>query len=228
MRRKFAGIVFVCFGAVLILSALLLFLYTSVTDSIMAQENRKVYEELVQIAAQRQTENAAEENTAPTVQEDPVVPAPPMSQETVTTAPEESLSTEHTPMESVRIGSFDYVGFLDIPALTLSLPVLEESDEESLKAAPCRQFGTPETDDFVIAGHNYRRHFADLYKLKSGDAVQFTDMDGDTVIYQVAIVTVVDAVDVAAILESTYELILYTCDYTGNNRIAVFCSRANS
>ena len=228
MRHKLAGIVFVCFGAVLILSALLLFLYTSVTDSVLARENRMIYEELTRIAAEMQTGTEVQGNSEVILQGYPESSEITQSPETDTTVTNDILTVEYTPMAVVRIGDFDYIGYLDIPALALFLPVLADSNDESLKAAPCRQFGTPETDDFVIAGHNYRRHFANLYKLKNGDTVRFTDMDGDSVVYDVAVVKVIDAVDVAAILESKYAMILYTCDYTGKNRIAVFCNRKNT
>lgn len=38
----------------------------------------------------------------------------------------------------------------------------------------------------VIAGHNYSSHFGSLKNRVQGDAVTFTDMDGNVFCYQVA------------------------------------------
>lgn len=224
MRRKFAGITFVLIGAVLIISALLLFLYSSVTDTVKARENRTVYETLVQIAEK----NYAEPSESLSIIPDESIE---IAEENLNVAVSDNnesfdydiVNVDYTPMKVVRIGAFDYVGYIDIPALALSLPVLAESNDQNLKAAPCRQFGAPETSDFVIAGHNYRRHFANLYQLGNNDIIQFTDMDGDMTQYAVSVVKVIDATDVEAVLDTPYDLILYTCDYTGKKRIAVYC-----
>ena len=77
----------------------------------------------------------------------------------------------------------------------------------------------------MIAGHNYRRHFLYLYKLTAGDTVRFTDMSGTVNEYEVAEKRTLAAGDVEAVLESEYDLILYTCTYTGTERTAVFCRR---
>lgn len=226
MRRKFAGITFVGIGAVLILSALLLFLYTSVTDSMKAQENRTVYETLVQIAEQNHAKteenfSVIPDDTTDIAEEIPIT----QGSDTEQVSEFDIVQVDYTPMTVVRIGSFDYVGYIEIPTLALSLPVLAESNDTNLKAAPCRQFGTPETDDFVIAGHNYRRHFANLYQLKNNDIVRFTDMDGDMTQYKIAAVQVVDATDVEAVLDTPYDLILYTCTYSGTERTLIGCVR---
>lgn len=223
MERKFAGITLVSIGAVLILSALLLFLYISLSDYEKSKENRDVYVTLVKIAEKQQAKpevTLSEKEIESSNIEDQSV-----SIETENLPIYDIINVEYTPMTVVRIGEFDYVGFIDIPSLALSLPVLADSNERNLKASPCRQFGSPESDDFVIAGHNYRRHFANLYQVKINDVVHFTDMDGDITNYVVAAVRVVDQTDVEAVLNTDYDLILYTCDYTGKNRTIVCCKR---
>jgi sortase A len=70
-----------------------------------------------------------------------------------------------------EIDGQDYIGYLSIPALDLELPVMSSWDEERLKIAPCRHFGSTWNDNLVIAGHNYKRHFGFLSKLERGDGV---------------------------------------------------------
>ena len=79
-------------------------------------------------------------------------------------------------MPVVMLDGYEYVGYVEIPALELKLPVMSDWDYNRLTLAPCRQFGSSRTDDLVIAAHNYESHFGHLKDLSVGDAVTFTDM----------------------------------------------------
>lgn len=121
-----------------------------------------------------------------------------------------------------------YIGVLTIPDLNLELPVMADWDYERLKRAPCRQFGAAKSDDLVIAAHNYKRHFGALAHLQLDAAVSFTGVDGGVIAYRVARVAYVDPKDVDAVQYSGYDLVLYTCNYGGSDRVAVFCDREES
>ena len=73
-------------------------------------------------------------------------------------------------MTVVDIDGCGYVGYLAIPALSLQLPVMADCDLTRMRIAPCRQFGSTWTDDIVIAGHNYQKHFGEIQTLRAGDA----------------------------------------------------------
>jgi sortase A len=105
-------------------------------------------------------------------------------------------SEQRTGMTVAKIGGYDYVGYLAIPALGLQLPVMADCDLTRMGIAPCRQFGSTWTDDLVIAGHNYRQHFGEIQTLGAGDAVQFTDMDGNEISYLVREIRLVKPGDV--------------------------------
>ena len=64
--------------------------------------------------------------------------------------------------EIILIDGEAFLGYLTIDALSLSLPVRQVLTERNLKQSPCRYAGCAGTRGFVIAAHNYRRHFADL------------------------------------------------------------------
>lgn len=115
-------------------------------------------------------------------------------------------------------------GTLSIPALERELPVLAQWSEAGLKKAPCRQQGSPEEGGMVIAGHNYAAHFGGLSRLAPGDAVTLTAMDGTAYHYAVERVTQTAADDTESVLCAGEPLVLYTCTYGGEARIAVFCS----
>lgn len=124
-----------------------------------------------------------------------------------------------------EIDGYEYIGYLSIPVLEQELPVMSEWDYDRLKIAPCRQYGSTKTDDLVIAAHNYASHFGRLSQLRTGDLLTFTDMDAAVVVYEVIAVDVLDPAAVDVVKNSDFDLVLYTCTYGGESRIAVFCNR---
>lgn len=124
-----------------------------------------------------------------------------------------------------RIDGYGYIGYLRIPRLELELPVMDSLDEERLRTAPCRFSGSSVTDDLVLAGHNYRRHFGPIRRLKPGDEVSFTDMGGTVIRYQVVQVDTVPPDAVEDTVHSGWDLVLVTCTYGGEARIRVGCDR---
>lgn len=127
-------------------------------------------------------------------------------------------------LHSVEIDGYGYIGYLSIPDLGLELPVMDEWDYARLKIAPCRQCGET-TDDLIIAGHNYERHFGLLKTLAEGAPVRFTDMGGNVTDYEVKTIETVTPVNADKIPGSKWNLVLYTCTYSGYERIVVGCDR---
>lgn len=182
------------------LSALLLFLSNRREDERAGQEAEEILREVRSAIAARES---AEETESPETAEEAAEP-------------------------TVQLDGEAYIGVLAIPDLNLELPVMADWDYERLKRAPCRQFGAAESDDLVIAAHNYKRHFGALAHLQVGAAVSFTGVDGSTINYRVVRVARVDPKDVDAVQYSGCDLVLYTCTYGGSDRTAVFCDREES
>lgn len=127
--------------------------------------------------------------------------------------------------KTLEIDGLEYIGYIEIPAIEIKLPVMSEWDYDKLKTAPCRQFGSHLTDDLVIAAHNYKKHFGGLSELAVGDAVMFTDMSGETTVYSVAQTAILEPTAVEEVQNSGFDLVLYTCTYAGKSRVTVFCER---
>lgn len=85
--------------------------------------------------------------------------------------------TADTEMPVGTIDGYDYIGYLSIPSIGLALPVMQQWSYPGLKIAPGRYSGSLYTDDLVIAGHNYARHFSPLTHLTVGTEVLFVDMN---------------------------------------------------
>ena len=128
-------------------------------------------------------------------------------------------------MPVVTLDGYEYVGYVEIPALELKLPVMSDWDYNRLTLAPCRQFGSSRTDDLVIAAHNYESHFGHLKDLSAGDTVTFTDMEGIVNTYCVKKIETLNPNEVDAVQNSGYDLVLYTCTKDGQTRVTVFCNR---
>lgn len=120
-----------------------------------------------------------------------------------------------------------YMGVLTIPALEKLLPVQSDWSMEQLRHTPCRYAGSIE-DGLVIAGHNYRKHFSGLSTLKQGDSIVFTDLEGNQIFYEVREIYTVAATDIEGMVESDYDLTLFTCNYGGKARVTVRCSRTEA
>ena len=206
MTRK-AGIALVIAGMALMLAALSLLLHNRQED---AQAGREAGTLLADVRSEIVT------HVPPSAPPASPTKTPESPEPTPTASPEPSA-----PYPTVA----DCMGILAIPSLELELPVLEDWSYARLKQAPCRQFGAPETDDLVIAAHNYASHFGRLRQLDPGDAVTFTDLDGDTTPYLVAEVRVLEPTQVDAVLSSGHALTLYTCTKGGASRVVVFCDR---
>ena len=202
MRNK-AGIVFIALGAVLILSALLLLLYNR-HEAALAGKEAEILLSDVEAAIGGQTSSGGPTDPTEETETEPTLP------------PE---------LPVVHLNGYDYVGYVEIPALELKLPVMATWDYNLLQVAPCRQFGSSRTDDLVIAAHNYVTHFGYLKKLIPGDTVVFTDMDGIVNTYAVEKTETLDPTSVDAVKNSGCDLVLYTCTIGGKTRVCVFCNR---
>lgn len=202
MRNKI-GTLLMGLGTVLVLAVLSLFLWNEQEAREAERSAEHILPRLVEEIEQESTGLAPEDGENAADYPDPYDPA----------------------MTEVVIDGYAYIGYLSIPSLGLELPVMSEWDYTRLKIAPCRYSGSTKTDDLVIAGHNYARHFSPIKGLKEGETVYFVDMDGVRSDYQVASVEVLAPTAVEEMTSGTYDLTLFTCTYGGRSRVAVRCQR---
>ena len=134
-------------------------------------------------------------------------------------------AVEHASVKQpIVIDGQQYIGLLSIPSLGLNLPVNDDISYPLLKATPCRYYGSEETGSLIIAAHNYNGHFGRIGSLKPGDRVDFTGADGIAESYAVSEVQTLanNAVD-EMIKPGDWDLTLFTCTYSGADRITVRC-----
>lgn len=197
MRTKL-GTGLMILGAALVCAALSLFLYNRWEDNTAGDAADKILFQLQDI-----------------LEQEPDTPAEP-----------DSLPDPYDMEMMIKmIDGYGYIGYLSIPELGLELPVMSEWDYTRMRIAPCRYSGSAKSDDLVIAGHNYTRHFGTLKTLNIGSLVVFTDMDDIQTVYEVAVIEILGPADVLPMMESEYDLTLFTCTVGGSNRVTVRCNR---
>lgn len=128
----------------------------------------------------------------------------------------------------IFVDGYAYIGTLSIPSYGLELPIMAEWSYPGLKIAPGRYTGSPQSDNMIICGHNYERHFGNLKYLEAGDEVDFTDVNGNVYQYQVEEVLILQPTDVEEMVDQTsseWDLTLFTCTIGGQTRVTVRCSR---
>lgn len=116
------------------------------------------------------------------------------------------------------------IGVLEIPTLGLQLPVMEQWSDTELRFAPCRYTGSAYGGDLVICAHNYAAHFGGIGRLSFGDAVTFTDADGNIFHYQAADIEILPPDAVEEMTETEWDLTLFTCTLGGASRVTVRCT----
>lgn len=121
------------------------------------------------------------------------------------------------------IDQVDYIGIVEIPSLSLKLPVINDWDDAKLKIAPCRYVGSAYDGNMIISGHSYKKHFRYIRNLPVGASVIFTDFEGTRFVYEVTSYEVIGGTDVENMLSGDWDLSLFTCTYNGSARHTVRC-----
>ena len=199
-RNKIVGTVLVVLGVLLLLAAAGFVLYNRHDEQRAGNAARETLEKLVI--------------------------ATPMTSETVGELyiPDFEIS-EDIDMPSEFIEGFDYVGILDMPTIGIRLPVISECRDNALRMAPCCYSGSAYKGNFVIAGHNYTAHFGRLGRLKVGDPITFTDIDGYEFHYTVYGTEILDGSAVREMLDNSWDMTLFTCTLDRTSRITVRCTK---
>ena len=197
-----AGKVLILLGVVLMLSAAGLYGYNRMVDYRAGQESETAVITLVEEIQASQVE--------------------------ILEVPEENNEKSPAALKVAELDGAYYMGVLTIPALEKILPVQSDWSEAKLKKSPCRYSGGLEEGELVIAGHNYKKHFSGLATLKLGDSIVFTDLEGNQLFYEVREIYTVAATDIEGMIDSGYDLSLFTCNYGGKARVTVRCDRVEA
>lgn len=90
--------------------------------------------------------------------------------------------------EAIKLSdSISIIGLIEIPKISISYPIIKDSNAELLKISVCRFAGPMpnKVGNLCIAGHNYKNSsmFSKLHKLNIGDSIFITDLNNVKIEY---------------------------------------------
>ena len=121
---------------------------------------------------------------------------------------------------------YNVVGIISIPKIGIEYPILDVTNEKSMKISITKFWGNNVNDigNFTMAGHNNidDTMFGATDKLKVGDKIEMTDLSGKTLEYEVFSQYIIDPDDVTCVNSvdpETREITLITCKNGRSNRL---------
>lgn len=215
MRHKRIGAYLICGGLLLMAAALFLAMFHLWDEQRAAEAAGEALQELTVLRREEEPSHTG------------ALPQLPATEAGETEVPDHVLDPDRE-MPAVEGKGGNYIGVLELPALGLELPVLEEWSDAALRKSPCRYSGSVYLDDMVVAAHNYKSHFGRLQELRLGDEVYFCDAAGSRFRYAVSELETLGKYDVKEMTCSDWDLTLFTCTYGGQERLAVRCCRTEA
>lgn len=125
----------------------------------------------------------------------------------------------------LNISGYDYIGVISIPSLNIKLPIMRETDYDRLAISPCKYYGNINTNDLVLCAHDYVNQFGKISNLKENDIIIIADVLGNNYVYKVVLTEELNPTDITNMIDSPFDLTLYTCSYGALKRITVRCNR---
>ena len=191
-------------GVICIAAAITLFIYNKITDHNAGQYSHRVVEEIKDHISQNKGKVNDDHS-------DPIS--------------DKDHDAQINGSSVVHLEGYDYIGYLTIPSLGQELPVASTWNYDRLALTPCRYSGSLVTRDLVIAGHNYDSHFGMIKYLVKGSDVILTNLMGDSFYFEVVMIETLDPGETEKMIDSGYDLTLFTCNMMGTDRVTVRCSR---
>lgn len=136
---------------------------------------------------------------------------------------EQAPKAKKSGKDAIKVNGTAYSGYLNFPTLNLTLPVASKWRFSQLEVSPATYTGTAKDRDWTVAGHNFVNHFGRLNQLKVGDKVYFEAASGQRYVYQVQKMEVLQPTAISKMVQSKYDLSLFTCTYDGTTRFTVRC-----
>lgn len=128
--------------------------------------------------------------------------------------------------ELIKVDGYDVEGIIEIPKINIKYPIVSTTSDEAMKVAITKFWGTNINDigNYTMAGHNYKNGtmFGKTKYLQIGDKIKMTDLNLNTVEYEIFKIYTIDPDDVKCIESvepNTREITLITCTNGHKNRL---------
>lgn len=135
-------------------------------------------------------------------------------------------SNEENKQELIKVDEYDVEGIIEIPKINIKYPIVSTTSDEAMKVAITKFWGNNINDigNYTMAGHNYKNGtmFGKTKYLDVGDKIKMTDLNLNTVEYEIFKIYTIDPDDVTCVESvdpNTREITLITCTNGHKNRL---------
>ena len=139
-----------------------------------------------------------------------------------------NTSDEETKEIKLEYNGYNVVGIINIPKLGIEFPILDITNDDSMKVSVTKFWGNNVNDigNFTIVGHNNLdgTMFSNTKKLKIGDEIVLTDLSGKTLKYKIFDKYIIEPNDVScteSVNKDQREVTLITCTNGRRNRLVI-------
>ena len=139
-----------------------------------------------------------------------------------------NTSDEETKEIKLEYNGYNVVGIINIPKLGIEFPILDITNDDSMKVSVTKFWGNNVNDigNFTIVGHNNLdgTMFSNTKKLKIGDEIVLTDLSGKTLKYRIFDKYIIEPNDVRcteSVNKDQREVTLITCTNGRRNRLVI-------
>ena len=139
-----------------------------------------------------------------------------------------NTSDEETKEIKLEYNGYNVVGIINIPKLGIEFPILDITNDDSMKVSVTKFWGNNVNDigNFTIVGHNNLdgTMFSNTKKLKIGDEIILTDLSGKTLRYRIFDKYIIEPNDVScteSVNKDQREVTLITCTNGRRNRLVI-------
>ncbi len=126
-------------------------------------------------------------------------------------------------MPVLELEGVDYAALLEIPSMSVALPVANEWKSSILPNVPSRFYGYANDGTLVIGGADFPGQFDFCNKIEHGTHVTVTDMTGKKFTYTVCDVNRSKKAETDWLADTKYDLTLFCRDMYSFEYIAVRC-----
>ena len=125
-------------------------------------------------------------------------------------------------MPILSLHGTDFVGLLEIPRYGSALPVC--ANWGKISKHPCRLYGSVYNRTLQIGGTSQKGQYDFYREISAGDAVYFTDMEGNRYAYSVTDIRYERHADQTALQREEAALILFVKNIYAFEYIVIFCN----
>ena len=136
------------------------------------------------------------------------------------------MNNKEEKQESIKVDGYDVEGIIEIPKINIKYPIVSTTSDEAMKVAITKFWGANINDigNYTMAGHNYKNGtmFGKTKYLQVGDKIKMTDLNLNTIEYEIFKIYTIDPNDITCIESvepNTREITLITCTNGHKNRL---------